>query len=188
MDFKRVILVGPGGSGKDYAAKLLMDFKFLNFRFKMPLMVTTRPMRPNEKQGIDYRFTPKDIFLRQLEFNFFKYWNSYGSDEMEWYYGLPEFEFNDSTNNLFICTPKYLKQLQPSEIKESIVLYFDIDEDVRYSRMEKRKDADDATRRIASDRIDFKDFEEYNIKIENENFTLDMLIECILKVISLSNK
>lgn len=48
-----VVLSGPSGAGKD---ELLTYMRRLAFPFHFPVTVTTRPPRPNERDGVDYHF------------------------------------------------------------------------------------------------------------------------------------
>ncbi len=48
-----VVLSGPSGAGKD---ELLHYMRKLQFPFYFPVTATTRPPRPNERDGVDYHF------------------------------------------------------------------------------------------------------------------------------------
>jgi dephospho-CoA kinase len=72
-------------------------------------------------------------------------------------------------------TPKGVEKLKPEDRKESTILYLNIDEETRRSRLESRRDADDAKRRLEADFADFKDFTDFDFEIKDQNFTLDSL-------------
>ncbi len=77
-----IVLSAPSGAGKTtIALKLLEEIKNL----KRVVTTTTRPKRPNEKEGIDYNFVSKEEFEHMIQNNeFVEYANVYGN-----YYGTP---------------------------------------------------------------------------------------------------
>ena len=77
-----VVLSAPSGAGKTtIALKLLEELKNL----KRVVTTTTRPKRPNEKEGIDYNFVSKEEFENMIKNQeFVEYANVYGN-----YYGTP---------------------------------------------------------------------------------------------------
>ena len=62
-----LVLVGPSASGKTQILKILME----KYGMKKLVTYTTRPMRVNEVNGIDYHFVSKEEFLNKLENDFF---------------------------------------------------------------------------------------------------------------------
>lgn len=156
---KRIILVGKGGGGKDF-------FKdYLNAEgFKVDVSYTTRPKREGEIEGVTYNYITEekftelvnqDFFYEAVEFNGWKY----GTSKKDWL-----------TKKVCIKTPQGISGLTVKDIEESVVVFFDIDEEVRIERLKKRSDADKIERRLKSDEIDFKDFKQFNIKITDPNF------------------
>lgn len=160
---KRIILVGKGGSGKDYLRK-----KLENCGFKYCISHTSRPPRDGEVNGEDYYFLPED-YLRK-EFNpgdSFYEWVIFN----DWFYGTSKEEFYKS--NLFIMTPSGVSKLLPEDRKESLIIFLDIDEQNRRSRLLQRRDADQVERRLLADHVDFLDFVDYDEKITDPNFKTD---------------
>jgi guanylate kinase len=153
----KIIIVGPGGSGKDFLRK-----KMVERGFDYGVSFTSRPPRDEEKEGIDYYYrdvnffeSNKDIFLELQEFN-------------EWKYGISKGEF--SIKNLFILSPAGLKSLPKSFRDDSFVIYLNPAEDTRVKRLKERNDADDVKRRLIADQKDFFEFSDYDIMITNEDF------------------
>jgi guanylate kinase len=70
----KIIIVGPGGSGKDYLRK-----KFTSKGFSYGVSFTSRPPRENETEAVDYYFRDPDFFeLNEgmfLEKQTFNGWN-----------------------------------------------------------------------------------------------------------------
>jgi hypothetical protein len=63
MAFKgtKIILVGAGGSGKDFLRK-----KFQKRGFKYCVPYTSRPKRAGEKEGVDYYFKDDSFFVNNV--------------------------------------------------------------------------------------------------------------------------
>ena len=157
---KRLIIVGKGGSGKDHLRKKLEERGF-----KYCISHTTRPPREGEVNGKDYHFISLDTAIHGfiLENKFYEHvvFN-------EWIYGTSVDEFYSS--NLFIMTPSGLKSMNPEDRKESFVVYLDIDEETRRDRLSKRNDADKLERRLKADYLDFKDFTDFDDRVEDPYF------------------
>lgn len=162
MEKKRVILVGMGGSGKDYARKEMED---LGFRYCVSH--TTRPPRIGEIEGKDYyyisrdsaahHYIEKDLFYEYVIFN-------------GWVYGTSKDEFNKS--NLFIMTPSGISKMKPEDRAESFIIYLDIPLEVRRDRLSKRGDADNVTRRLTADEEDFSEFIDYDLVVNDPLFDI----------------
>jgi guanylate kinase len=153
----KIIIVGPGGSGKDYLRK-----KFTARGFRYGVSFTSRPPRDGEEDGVDYFFRDenffevnKDIFLEVQIFN-------------GWYYGISKGEFEEK--DLFILSPAGLRSLSKEDRERSMVIYLKPPEGIRIQRLSERNDADSLQRRIFADRKDFSDFCDYDIIITKEDF------------------
>jgi guanylate kinase len=168
---KRVIIVGKGGSGKDYLRK-----KLEKRGFKYCVSYTSRPPRDGEKDGIDYHFIDMkqaDIMIEKEEFYEYVVFN-------QWIYGTSIEGFYSS--NLFIMTPSGLSKIKDVDRKESMVIYLDINEEVRKDRLSKRNDADKIERRLKADKNDFLHFTDFDLRITDPNFTLNTLTD-LLKIL-----
>ena len=77
------ILSGPSGVGKD---AVLSRIKQTGFPMKYITTLTTRPRRPNEKNGVDYHFIPVEQFRNMIRDNeFLEFAEVYGN-----WYGVPK--------------------------------------------------------------------------------------------------
>lgn len=160
MGHKRIILAGPGASGKDYMRKLLESRGF-----HYAVSYTTRPPRPGEVNGQDYffitaedceRMKRHDEFYEAIEFN-------------GWTYGTSREQFDE--DDVFIMTPSGIAHISPEERKNCFIMYFDIPEDIRRERLAKREmPGDTLERRLVADRELFADFTDYDMKITDPNF------------------
>lgn len=164
----RIILCGPGASGKDHLKR-----QFESKGFKRSISYTTREPRENEVDGIDYKFVTEEKFLELIDHGVFYEWQVYPTTkedgtEIEPYYGTAKEDFFKAT--LFIMTPAGLRDLKVSDRAASMVIYLDIPEEIRRERLGRRKNADDPEIRIENDRTDFENFTDYDIRIENADF------------------
>lgn len=168
---KRLIVVGKGGSGKDYMRRSLE-----NCGFKYCVSHTTRPMREGEIDGKDYFFIDLEDLGKHENFsNVFYEWTTFN----DWFYGTSLSEFNSS--NLFIMTPSGISRLKKEHRDESLIVYLDIEEGIRRKRLESRADSDKTERRIKADNEDFRDFKDFDVIISNPNFSVKEISE-ILKI------
>lgn len=153
----KIIIVGPGGSGKDFLRKKMVDRGF-----SYGVSFTSRPPRNGEIESIDYYFRSldffeanQDLFLELQEFN-------------GWKYGISKEEFKEK--NLFILSPAGLKSLPDDLRKVSFIIYLNPEEETRVKRLRERNDADNVERRLIADKKDFSCFLDYDIMITNEDF------------------
>ncbi|CAB4219155.1 Gmk Guanylate kinase [uncultured Caudovirales phage] len=157
---KRIILVGKAASGKDFLRK-----KFEDRGFKYAISYTTRPPREGEIHGKDYFFMTRPQAQDMIDTGEFYEWVAFNN----WIYGttVDQFEKDD----VFIMTPTGLAHLSDEARKESLVIFFDIDEEIRRKRMLGRNmPGDSVERRLEADRKDFENFTNYDIKITNHDF------------------
>lgn len=62
--YKIACIMGKSSTGKDHIYKALLENEMLNL--KNVVMYTTRPMRSNETEGVEYRFETED-FVKKCE-------------------------------------------------------------------------------------------------------------------------
>ena len=83
------VLSGPSGVGKD---ALLSRMRQLGRGFHFTVTATTRPIRPGERDGIDYIFTSPDDFRRMIaEDGLLEWAEVYGN-----LYGVPKRQVTDA--------------------------------------------------------------------------------------------
>jgi guanylate kinase len=153
----KIILVGKGGSGKDFLRK-----KFEARGFKYCVSYTCRPQREGEVDGIDYHFVDSDFFENNAD-KFYELQNFNG-----WFYGRTVEDFKDSS--LIIMTPSGIKSIKPDHREKCFIIYLNPNLDVIRERLKSRNDADSAERRLIADEKDFSDFFDYDVMIRNEDF------------------
>jgi len=166
---EKLIICGPSGSGKDHLLRGLLK-KDLRYSPK----ITTRPRRKMERNGIEYDFVNNKKFSSLLESNKIKVYQHFIIDSKDWYYAISNQNFQE--NQLFIMTPHEISTLSDEDRKASFVVYLDIDEDIRRSRITRRDDNNDSiNRRIDSDKKDFNEFTDYDLRITDPDFEVDMV-------------
>jgi guanylate kinase len=159
-DKKRIVLVGRAASGKDHARKILQSMGY-----PYQISYTTRPMRDGEVHGKDYYFIPVFKFEELIKIGFFYEHVQFNS----WYYGTSNAQMK-AQDSVFIMTPAGLSHMPKADREDSLVVYFDIVEDIRKERLKQRSDADTVDRRIAADNIDFNGFSNYDLLVTDPNF------------------
>lgn len=156
----RIILVGPGASGKDFMRKRLEE-RGMTYA----VSYTTRPPRPGEIDGKDY------FFLSQEQCQLMKDENEFYEviDFNGWTYGTTLKQFY--RDDVFIMTPSGLSHLSEEDRSKSFVIFFDIDEEVRRQRLSERvMPGHTVEARLEADRELFAGFSNYDLKITNPNF------------------
>ncbi|MBQ3000891.1 MAG: AAA family ATPase [Bacilli bacterium] len=141
-----LILVGPSASGKTEAAKLLIS----KYNMKKLVTYTSRNMRPNEVQGVDYHFISVEDFEKKIKEDFFIEYVNYNGN----YYGTSK-EGLDS-DKVVILEPTGLKHYL--EVAKDLVkiCYLRCPKEVRYQRMVVRGDSEEViNKRIDSDDVVF---------------------------------
>jgi guanylate kinase len=160
MENNRIIIVGKAASGKDYLRK-----KFESRGFTFEPSYTTRPPREGEVNGVDYFFISEEESKQMIndgKFYEYVYFNG-------WLYGTSVIQFVNG--NLFIMTPAGISQIKPEDRKQSFIIYTDIDIQTRYDRLLNRDmPGDSVQRRLEADELDFSTFNDYDLRIKNEDF------------------
>jgi guanylate kinase len=160
---KRIILVGKAGSGKDFMRK-----KLESRNFKYAVSYTTRPAREGEVHGRDYFFITEEQAKKMIDsYEFFEYVMFNG-----WLYGTTLSQWSQADgDDVFIMTPTGLSHVGEEDRKDCLVIFVDIDINVRRERlMQRDMPGDSIERRIQADEDDFHGFTNFDIRITNPDF------------------
>lgn len=187
------VLIGKSGAGKDTIMREIMekDKSLLN-----PVSYTSRPMRENEINGVDYNFISKETFIKMIQdgklLEYREYKTEFQGEKVTWYYGLPFDAFEKGNDYIAVLDFIGAKKLQDN-INNVYIIYVDATEEVRFERAMLRDNIEDkADHRVLEIQIrmktDDKDFlpEEVSNRasiILNNNKTEDL----INSVLELSN-
>jgi guanylate kinase len=156
-----MIIVGKAGVGKDLLREL-----FVEKGFKSSISYTTRPKREHEIADKDYYFVTNEKFESDINNQTFYEYVKFN----EWFYGTSKHSFKN--DNVFIMTPTGISKLTKEDRKESLIIFLDLDDETIRERINERNDmiGDSLNRRFLSDKKDFENFTDYDIRITNEDF------------------
>ena len=149
-----IVLVGKTASGKTTVANELCK----HHGYKRIITYTTRPMRENEVQDVDYHFISDEQFNKMVENNEFTEYKRYNTAHGVWSYGsiiTLEQEYSDDCY-VIILTPQGLKDLS-KRISRYIAFYLNVDFKTQLERLKKRGDEEQQIiKRLKNDAKDFK--------------------------------
>ena len=164
-----IVLVGKTASGKTTVANELCK----NHGYKRIITFTTRPMRENEEQDVDYHFISDEQFNKMVENNEFTEHKRYNTAHGVWSYGsviTSEQELSDDCY-VIILTPQGLRDLS-KKMSRYIAFYLNVSLESQLERLKKR--GDDEQQIIKRLQNDAKDFENV-FDIVDYNFYTDVL-------------
>lgn len=185
-----IVLCGKTASGKTFVRD-----KLVKMGYKSIVTYTTRPKRKNEREGITYHFVSDDVFKRMISANEFAEYKTYtvASGDV-WYYGCTKTSISsikEDEKAVIILTPQGYKDVAECLPEKTSVIYLYANRATISNRLKKRNDVnDDIQRRINSDEIDFKGFQnESGVKIvyNNENEDVNIILNKIINIQEKSN-
>ena len=149
-----IVLVGKTASGKTTVANELCK----NHGYKRIITYTTRPMRENEVQDVDYHFISDEQFNKMVENNEFTEYKRYNTAHGVWSYGsviTSEQELSDDYY-VIVLTPQGLRDLS-KKISQYIAFYLNISFESQLERLKKRGDEEQQIiKRLQNDAKDFE--------------------------------
>lgn len=162
-----IVLVGKTASGKTTIANELCK----NHGYKRIITYTTRPMRENEVQDVDYHFISDEQFNKMVENNEFTEYKRYNTAHGVWSYGSVITSEQESSDDCYviILTPQGLRDLS-KKTSRYIAFYLDVGFKSQLERLKKRGDEEQQI--IKRLRNDDKDFENV-LDIVDYNFHTD---------------
>lgn len=165
-----IVLVGKTASGKTTVANYLCR----NKRYKRIITYTTRPMRDNERQDVDYHFISDEQFNKMVENNEFTEYKRYNTSHGVWSYGSVVTSEQELSSNYYviILTPQGLRDLSKSTSRY-IAFYLNVGLESQLERLKKRGDEEQQIiKRLKNDAKDFEnvlDIVDYNFYVDNKN-------------------
>jgi len=138
-----ITITGPSGSGKSKLEGRLVE----NLNAHKVISHTSRDMRINEKEGIDYFFVTKDFFNENKN-DFFEFVEFSGN-----LYGAHKDQFLKDRLNVVVVEPEGKRQI--SEKAENVIsVYLEVSKNTMKERMQKRGDSEsDIQKRLKGDNI-----------------------------------
>ena len=149
-----VVLVGKTASGKTTVANELCK----HHRYKRIVTYTTRPMRKNEVQDVDYHFISDEQFNEMVENNEFTEYKRYNTAHGVWSYGSVVTSEQEHSDDYYviILTPQGLKDLS-KKTSRYIAFYLNVDFKTQLERLKKRGDEEQQIiKRLKNDAKDFE--------------------------------
>lgn len=187
---KIIVLLGASATGKDTVAKHISE----KYNIPMAISYTTRPMRSNETQGVEYYFISDDEMHEKFKNGEVIEHTSYyiQSEDVSYTYANVVGEFEKGDYILTILNPHGLYQFNKSQYKDSLVsIMLNCDARVRLIRSLNRDEnvnVKEVLDREIRDELDFierrpkTDYEiDTNKPLEEVFNNIDKVIENILK-------
>ena len=149
--YKIVALVGKSGSGKDRILRELCS----NGHYHEIISNTTRPIRENEVDGVNYHYLTNEEFARKkangemLE----------TADFRELHYGTSYDNLNENKVNIGVYNPTgYISLLENNnvEVLGIMIKCSDKERVLRQLNREEHPDVDEIIRRYSTDKVDFQ--------------------------------
>lgn len=187
---KIIVLLGASATGKDTVAKHISE----KYNIPMAISYTTRPMRSNETQGVEYYFISDDEMHEKFKNGEVIEHTSYyiQSEDVSYTYANVVEEFEKGDYVLTILNPHGLYQFNKSQYKDNLVsIMLNCDARVRLIRSLNRDEnvnVKEVLDREIRDELDFierrpkTDYEiDTNKPLEEVFNNIDKVIENILK-------
>ena len=149
-----LIIVGKTCSGKDSIVKRLCK----DYGFEKIITYTTRPMRKNEVQDVDYHFISDEQFNKMVENNEFTEYKRYNTAHGVWSYGSVVTSEQESSDDCYviILTPQGLRDLS-KKMARYIAFYLNVSFESQLERLKKRADEEQQIiKRLENDDKDFE--------------------------------
>lgn len=167
-----IVILGKSSAGKDTLLEILSK----KYEFNPIVSHTTRPIRENETNGIDYFFVSRRVFRKMSLTRKFietrEYHTLFNNEDDIWYYGISKKEFDNKNRKICVVDDIGLTCLSDYYGRENIcTIYLDTDEEIRKDRAIIRGSfsTEEWERRKTSDNLKFTD--DYIRK--NMDFVLD---------------
>ncbi|MCI2068714.1 MAG: hypothetical protein LKJ88_03980 [Bacilli bacterium] len=168
-----ILLTGASASGKTETAKML---KVL-FGINKVVTHTTRPMRPGEKDGVDYHFVTKQEFLELKKMNFFVETTEYNNN----YYGTSKPEIAD--DKVVIVETSGARVFLGLNNPRIVAFRLLASKEMRAERMAQRGDSKEAIdQRLTNDVTRFADenfHDERIIEINTEKMSIEEVAKTV---------
>lgn len=178
-----IVLVGKTVSGKTTVANELCKHGYERI-----ITYTTRPMRENEKQDIDYHFISNEQFNRMIKNNEFTEYKRYDTSHGIWSYGsvVTSEQERSPKPYVIILTPQGLRDLS-KRMSRYIAFYLNVGFESQIKRLKKRGDEEQQiVKRLKNDAKDFEnvlDIVDLNLWVDDKIASPQKIAKLIMKFI-----
>ncbi|MBD5088172.1 MAG: guanylate kinase [Clostridiales bacterium] len=196
---KLFVLMGKSASGKDTIYKKLLEDKRISLKTIVPY--TTRPIRHEEKEGVEYHFVSRDKFEEMKENKLVIESRDYQTVHGVWsYFTAYDRQFsqeNSKDNYLMINTLNGYEQIRDYFGKDNVVpLYIYVEDGIRLTRALKRERRQkvpkyaEMCRRYLADDADFSkdNLEKAGIDTFYDNENIERCMEQIVRCITVHSQ
>lgn len=160
-----VILMGMSAVGKD---RVRRELEKDIFNYKNIISYTSRPIRENEINGIDYHFVSKEEFNNMIDNNEMIEYRNYETNWCgkgdTWFYGIRKFELDKNKDYVVVIDLMGAESIINYFGKENcILIYLNAPDKIREIRARERGSFDETewNRRLLAD---YKDFSFVNLQ------------------------
>jgi len=177
-----VIISSPSGGGKNAVVNELL--KIVPFSARL-ITTTTRPMRPGEKDGVDYYFIEKSEFEEKIKRGDFLEYNIYADN----YYGAEKEileQFLSKYQIVFSLTEVNGKRnLDKAGVKNLSIFLMPENMEVLRERIKERggTSARSIEERLETAEIELNEAKNYDFIVENKEGKISETVEKIAKII-----
>ncbi|MGE5307912.1 MAG: guanylate kinase [Deltaproteobacteria bacterium] len=167
------VLTGPSGSGKTTLARAIINDRELKGKIRGSVSFTTRPRRPNERQGKDYFFITEKEFRQGRRSKKILEWTRY----LGYYYGTAKKTVDDQLRrgkSLVLCLDirgaRRIRRLYPRNSVLVFILPPSIKElERRITKRCKGTSREELTNRLARAREEIKEAGGFDYRIKNRD-------------------
>lgn len=152
--YKVLAICGEAGSGKDTILQKLLKIKP---DFKEIISCTTRPMRQNELNGVNYYYLSETEFKEKISSNEMLEYTVFNN----WYYGTSLTQLDENKVNVGVFNPAGISELIDNPNIDLKIVRVMADKKTRLLRQlhrEKNPNVDEIVRRYGTDKNDFAMF------------------------------
>jgi guanylate kinase len=177
-----IVISGPSGVGKDATVKRMKE---LGLPFHFVVTATTRPPRPDERDGVDYHFLSVERFEQMLADNeLLEHAMVYGQHK-----GIPKFEVRDALASgldvvmrIDVQGAATIRRVVPGAV---LIFLMASSEEELIGRLKQRdtEDEEELRRRIETARHEMSRLNEFDYVIVNSHCHLDQTVEQIQAII-----
>lgn len=162
---KILALMGEAGAGKDY---ILQEMLNAHPEFYEIISCTSRPIRENEINGVNYHYYSKEEFEQKIVNNeMFEY-----TEFNNWYYGTGKNSLDKRYINVGVFNPEGVRTLINHPMVDVFVVWVQANDKTRLLRQLNREsspDVDEIVRRYQTDKQDFSNIKFPYITVRNED-------------------
>lgn len=174
-----IILTGKTASGKDAViSKLLSRIP----AFKKVITITSRPPRPEEKNGVDYNFVTREDFKQKIAKGDFLEYVEYGGN----FYGTEKVQLEKPEGGLiWRIDPSRAGRIRELIDTPFLVIYLAAPDSIILERLRKRGfSQDDIEKRMQEDKRFWEEYRNsYDFVVENVPGKLDQTVDKIINII-----